>query len=145
MFMDQQHKTFRDLNFDVRSGEEGAFPPSLSPSSTSSATPIPTEGDRPLIVQFCANSPAHLLGAAKILEPHCDAIDINLGCPQEIARRGHYGAFLMEDWDLIYQMSTCPIPIQSQGLNRLKMPSSQRSPSKPLRPRHCQISDLPIY
>jgi len=61
-------------------------------------------GDRPLVAQFCANDPQTLLQAAKLIEHQCDAIDINLGCPQMIARRGRYGAYLMEDWPLIFQL-----------------------------------------
>lgn len=57
--------------------------------------------DRPLVVQICGNNAARMLEAAKKLEAHCDAIDINLGCPQNIAKRGKYGAFLQDDPQLV--------------------------------------------
>ncbi|TQD73715.1 hypothetical protein C1H46_040757 [Malus baccata] len=56
---------------------------------------------RPLFVQFCANDLEVLLDAGKRVETHCDYVDINLGCPQRIARRGNYGAFLMDNLPLI--------------------------------------------
>ncbi|KAK9827639.1 hypothetical protein WJX81_001911 [Elliptochloris bilobata] len=62
------------------------------------------EADRPLFVQFCANDPDTLLAAARVAEPHCDAIDLNLGCPQHIARRGRYGAYLMDELPLVERL-----------------------------------------
>jgi hypothetical protein len=34
----------------------------------------------------------------------CDYVDLNLGCPQRIAKKGFYGAYLMDDLDLVARM-----------------------------------------
>jgi tRNA-dihydrouridine synthase 1 len=57
--------------------------------------------DRPLVMQFCGNDPDVLLRATRLVEHMCDAVDLNLGCPQKIARRGNYGAFLLNQSDLV--------------------------------------------
>ncbi|KAI1500703.1 hypothetical protein F5X99DRAFT_385194 [Biscogniauxia marginata] len=99
------------------------------PSSTAPLGDAPPEStpfldgnprfDRPLFVQFCANDPAHLLNAAQLAAPYCDAVDLNLGCPQGIARKGHYGAFLQEDQDLVYRLINnlhkhLPVPVTAK-------------------------------
>ncbi|KAL5965225.1 tRNA-dihydrouridine 16/17 synthase NAD P like [Taenia solium] len=63
-----------------------------------------SEEDRPCIAQFCGDSPELFAASAKIVEKYCDGVDLNLGCPQGIARRGHYGSFLQDEWGLIAAM-----------------------------------------
>lgn len=59
--------------------------------------------DRPLVCHFSANDPEEFAKAAKLVEDKCDAIDLNLGCPQRTAYVGHFGSYLLEqkDRDLI--------------------------------------------
>ena len=51
--------------------------------------------DRPLIIQLSGSNEEEIIQTAKDLEGICDAIDLNLGCTQHIARRGQYGYFLV--------------------------------------------------
>lgn len=59
--------------------------------------------DAPLVAHFCGNDPQTLLAAARLAEPHCCAVDLNLGCPQRIAHSGHFGSYLLgaEDRPLV--------------------------------------------
>ena len=52
-----------------------------------------------LVVQLGGSDRASLAPAARLVEEArgCDAIEINAGCPQACARKGRYGAFLMDD------------------------------------------------
>ena len=58
-----------------------------------------TPFDRPLVCHFAANSPRDFSRAAELAEPYCDAIDLNLGCPQRTAYVGHFGSYLLDAKD----------------------------------------------
>lgn len=57
--------------------------------------------DQPLFVQLCGNDPEIVLSAAQLVQKECNAVDINLGCPQGIARKGNYGSFLLSQPEVI--------------------------------------------
>ena len=82
--------------------------------------------DKPLVVQvythflihsqLCGNDPMCIRNAAIYFAKDCNAVDLNLGCPQVsmfflsliwqgIARKGHYGSFLLPDYDRIEQIA----------------------------------------
>ncbi|KAH8046926.1 tRNA dihydrouridine synthase [Aureococcus anophagefferens] len=55
--------------------------------------------DRPLTAQLGGSDPAALARAAALVAAtgHCDAVELNMGCPQRCAKKTGSGAFLMED------------------------------------------------
>ena len=65
------------------------------------------------IAQICGNNVEDIMKTCRLLEPNVSAIDLNLGCPQGIASRGNYGAFLMEQPDTVSEI----VKALSTGLN----------------------------
>jgi tRNA-dihydrouridine synthase len=63
-----------------------------------------SEYEQPCFVQFCGHDPEILLKSAKHVEKKTPCIDLNLGCPQGIARRGNYGSFLLENEELVLKI-----------------------------------------
>ena len=77
-----------------------------------------TAADRPLVVQFAArvDEADAVVAAAHHVASCCDAIEINVGCPQRCAKKGRFGAFLLDDPDgLVELMRRCcaesPLPV----------------------------------
>jgi tRNA-dihydrouridine synthase 1 len=76
----------------------------------------------PLIAQLCGNDPEIVGKASAIMakseKMKLSAVDLNLGCPQGIAKRGYYGAFLQEDLPrillIIEEMKKCGIPVTAK-------------------------------
>jgi tRNA-dihydrouridine synthase 1 len=80
--------------------------------------------DKPVFAQFCGDDPDTLVRAAKFVESQVDAVDINCGCPQGIARKGHYGAFLLSEGDLLERIVSkmdkelmCPVTLKMRLLS----------------------------
>ncbi|GMH81225.1 hypothetical protein TrST_g11778 [Triparma strigata] len=77
-------KSFRSDNYDFNTEMEGL-----------------KYGNPPLIAQIAGDDVGYMTEAATILsESGVDGIDINLGCPQAIAKKGNYGAFLLPQTDI---------------------------------------------
>ena len=75
--------------------------------------------DKPIIAQICGSNKRILLKAAKILENDVDAIDLNCGCPTKTAKRGRYGAFLLQSDDFLVdtvqhlaENLSCPLTVK---------------------------------
>ena len=91
--------------------------------------------DRPVVAQFAGDDPQILLQAARYVEHRVNAVDLNLGCPQKIAKRGHYGAYLLDEPELIEKLVgtlhchlDCPVtakirllPSQSETIDLARM------------------------
>lgn len=73
--------------------------------------------DRPLIAQICGSDVQTVCACARLLEPYCDGIDLNCGCPQKIAKRGAYGAYLLEQPDIL-------LPVVTALLQTVRVPVS---------------------
>ena len=60
--------------------------------------------DYPCFIQFASHDPEILLKSAKYVEKKIPCVDLNLGCPQKIAKNGHYGSFLLDHPDEVYKI-----------------------------------------
>ena len=100
--VDQSERAFRAVA--RRHGVGLCYSPMLVASALGDASyraaylDAPDARDRPLFVQVGGSGEAFVAGAARVARAGgCDAVDVNLGCPQSCARRGGYGAFTDED------------------------------------------------
>ena len=80
--------------------------------------------DKHVVAQFCGDDADVLTKAASFIQHEVDAVDLNFGCPQGIARKGHYGSFLLSEPDLcthiVSTMSkqlSCPVTAKIRCVN----------------------------
>lgn len=65
--------------------------------------------DKNQIAQFAGDDPEYLVKAGKMIQDQVVAIDLNLGCPQKIARKGNYGAYLLPKTELVVSLLTAMV------------------------------------
>ncbi|KAJ6459725.1 t-diRNAhydrouridine synthase [Mycena vitilis] len=66
----------------------------------------PSSPERPVVVQLCGNDAESIVQAGRKLQAYCDGIDLNLGCPQQVAFDGHFGGYLLgqKDWPVVEEI-----------------------------------------
>ena len=98
--------------------------------------------DRPLIAQICGSDPATVIPCVMDLQDYCDGIDINCGCPQNIAKRGNYGAFLLEKEETLLRLVQQLIPVLKVPLSvKVRLLPSASDPQKPDLARSLDLYD----
>jgi len=84
-----------------RGGDGGGDVNENDPSLINPIRPVCYPDEGPVVVQLAGHDPTVVADAALDIVDRTDGnvagIDLNCGCPQAIARKGRYGAFLMED------------------------------------------------
>ena len=109
-----QDPKFRKSHLDL--WEAGVSYPELLPTQIDCLGGLPQpdgsiETSNPVMVQIAGNDVDVVVKSATMILEHTEGrvagIDLNCGCPQAIARKGNYGAFLMEqDFDRVCEILT---------------------------------------
>ncbi|KAJ8935260.1 hypothetical protein NQ318_007070 [Aromia moschata] len=60
--------------------------------------------DTPLVTQFAANTIHEFVGAAHLVSPYCNGVDLNCGCPQRWAKEQGIGCVMLKRPELIYDI-----------------------------------------
>ena len=81
--------------------------------------------DQPLVAQVAGDNIDNLIKCGEKLQRHVTAIDLNLGCPQSIAKRGNYGAYLLPQREKVCSIVEamvrnldCPITVKIRKLSK---------------------------
>nr|CAI5822756.1 unnamed protein product [Callosobruchus analis] len=73
--------------------------------------------DTPLVVQFAANTVHEFVGAAHLVSPYCNGVDLNCGCPQRWARDLGIGCEILKEPQKVFD-------IVKQCRNQIQKPLS---------------------